>query len=103
MKGDSALQRADRIGRAAAGEGFDWPDVSGPIAKVREELLEIEEVIAADPPLIGPLDGTTFSTRAIAPYSKRNVVSNTSNLVMAGCKTSSAAASAIRREASASR
>jgi ATP diphosphatase len=49
VNGDSALARADRIGRAAASEGFDWPDVTGPIAKVREELLEVEEVIAVEP------------------------------------------------------
>ncbi len=52
MNGDSALERANRIGRAAASEGFDWPDVTGPIAKVREELLEIEDVLATEPNLI---------------------------------------------------
>ena len=28
--------------------GFDWVDVQGPIAKVREELIEVEEALIAD-------------------------------------------------------
>jgi ATP diphosphatase len=39
--------RADRIGRSAAAEGFDWPDVTGPLAKVREELAEVEAALSA--------------------------------------------------------
>ena len=37
-----ALKRADKIQRRAARVGFDWPDVSGPLAKIAEELEEIE-------------------------------------------------------------
>lgn len=40
-----ALHRSHRLQERAAGVGFDWPDVRGPIAKVREELGEVEEVI----------------------------------------------------------
>lgn len=36
-----ALTRARKLGRRAAGVGFDWPDVDGVIAKVREELDEL--------------------------------------------------------------
>ena len=39
------LLTAYRLGERAAGVGFDWPDVGGPIAKVREELGEVEEAI----------------------------------------------------------
>ncbi len=38
---DSAHRRKDR----AAGVGFDWPDVSGPAAKVEEELAEVRELL----------------------------------------------------------
>ena len=37
-----ALKRADKIQRRAARVGFDWPDRSGPLAKIAEELEEIE-------------------------------------------------------------
>ena len=37
-----ALMRAEKIGHKAAKVGFDWPDVRGAIAKVREELDELE-------------------------------------------------------------
>lgn len=36
-----ALTRARKLGRRAAGVGFDWPDIDGVIAKVREELDEL--------------------------------------------------------------
>ena len=38
-----ALVAAFRLQEKAAGVGFDWPDASGPAAKVREELAEVEE------------------------------------------------------------
>ncbi|MGI4881158.1 MAG: nucleoside triphosphate pyrophosphohydrolase, partial [Janthinobacterium lividum] len=37
-----ALMRADKLQRRAARTGFDWPDASGPHAKVVEELAEFE-------------------------------------------------------------
>lgn len=37
-----ALSRAAKLQKRAASVGFDWDDVYGPIAKVREELLEVE-------------------------------------------------------------
>ena len=37
-----------RLQERAAGVGFDWPDVEGPVAKVREELAEVEEELASD-------------------------------------------------------
>lgn len=46
-----ALMRAEKVGQKAAKAGFDWPDdgrAAGPIAKVREEVAELEEVVAAD-------------------------------------------------------
>ncbi|WP_225421059.1 nucleoside triphosphate pyrophosphohydrolase [Sphingomonas parva] len=37
-----ALKRAEKIQARAARVGFDWPDVSGPRAKIDEEIAEIE-------------------------------------------------------------
>lgn len=37
-----ALSRAEKLQKRAARVGFDWPDASGPRAKIDEELLEIE-------------------------------------------------------------
>lgn len=41
-----ALLRAQRIGEKAARVGFDWPDAAGVVAKIKEELVEIEEAVA---------------------------------------------------------
>jgi len=37
-----ALLLARKVQRRAAAVGFDWPDLSGPAAKVREELSELQ-------------------------------------------------------------
>jgi MazG family protein len=42
-----ALHRAFRLQDRAAGVGFDWPDVEGPIEKVEEELVEVREELAS--------------------------------------------------------
>ena len=39
------LQRSWRLQNKAAAVGFDWPDVEGPRAKVREEWAELEAAI----------------------------------------------------------
>src|SRR5918999_6259445 len=44
-----ALQRAFRLQDRAAGVGFDWPDATGALEKVEEELAEVREEIAAAP------------------------------------------------------
>jgi MazG family protein len=40
--GMPSLHRAHRLQDRAAGVGFDWPDVEGPIQKVEEELTEVQ-------------------------------------------------------------
>jgi MazG family protein len=45
-----ALHRAFRLQDRAAGVGFDWPDVDGPIQKVEEELSEVRTELAHVPP-----------------------------------------------------
>lgn len=37
-----ALVRAEKLGRRAAGVGFDWPDATALMAKVHEELAELD-------------------------------------------------------------
>ena len=37
------LLMAFRLQERAASVGFDWPDVEGPLKKVREELIEVEQ------------------------------------------------------------
>lgn len=44
-----ALHRAFRLQDRAAGVGFDWPDVEGPIQKVEEELSEVRAELASGP------------------------------------------------------
>jgi MazG family protein len=45
-----ALHRAFRLQDRAAGVGFDWPNVDGPIAKVEEELDEVRDELRTHPP-----------------------------------------------------
>jgi len=40
------LHRAHRVQEKVSGVGFDWEDPSGALAKVREELEEVEEALA---------------------------------------------------------
>jgi tetrapyrrole methylase family protein / MazG family protein len=48
--GLAALVAAYRTQEKAGAVGFDWPDVTGPLAKVREEIRELEgELQAPDP------------------------------------------------------
>jgi nucleoside triphosphate diphosphatase len=51
-----ALHRAFRLQDRAAGVGFDWPDIDGPIQKIEEELQEVRAELAAGPaqPAHGP-------------------------------------------------
>jgi len=45
-----SLHRAHRLQDRAAGVGFDWPDVSGPAAKVEEELGEVRAELGKSAP-----------------------------------------------------
>jgi len=47
-KGLPALVAAYRVQEKAGAVGFDWPEVAGATAKVREELGEIEQELADD-------------------------------------------------------
>lgn len=43
-----ALLRAEKIQKRAARTGFDWPDVSGVVAKIEEEIQEVIEASTDD-------------------------------------------------------
>jgi tetrapyrrole methylase family protein/MazG family protein len=45
-KGLPALARAQKVQTKAAGVGFDWTDAEGALAKVREEVAEVEAASA---------------------------------------------------------
>ncbi len=40
-----ALLQARKVQRRAAAVGYDWPELEGPLAKVHEELSEVEEAL----------------------------------------------------------
>lgn len=44
------LHRAHRLQDRAAGVGFDWNDVNGPLEKCREELNEVAQELEKSPP-----------------------------------------------------
>ena len=43
-----ALWRAEKVQKKAAKGGFDWPDVSGPLAKLSEEVDEVKAAVAGN-------------------------------------------------------
>jgi MazG family protein len=40
------LLHARKVQRRAGAAGFDWPDIEGPLAKIHEELTELEDAVA---------------------------------------------------------
>src|SRR3990170_1192036 len=59
-----ALLRAQRLQDKASRAGFDWPEISGVIAKVQEELDELNAAIqgsAPDEPVLSGVEGPVLS------------------------------------------
>jgi len=42
-----ALMRAEKLQKRAAKRGFDWPNINGPIEKLREEIEEVSQAVQA--------------------------------------------------------
>jgi MazG family protein len=59
-----ALSRAAKLGKRAATVGFDWPDVAGVRAKLREELGELDA--ALDATVAGGADPPAAASAAVA-------------------------------------
>ena len=71
-----ALLKAQRSQEKAARVGFDWKDAKGPLAKIREELAELEAAAAAsgdtalDPRVKEELGDLLFSVANLARHLK---------------------------------
>lgn len=67
-----SLSRAAKLQKRAASVGFDWDDVHGPIAKVREELMEVEAELDSgdEAALAEELGDLLFAVVNIARYQK---------------------------------
>lgn len=50
LRTQPALLEAGKLGAAAAAVGFDWPDATGLLEKIREEVGEVEAEIATGAP-----------------------------------------------------
>jgi uncharacterized protein YabN with tetrapyrrole methylase and pyrophosphatase domain len=61
------LLKAYRLQERAASVGFDWPDVEGPLEKVREELAEVEQEIEKRPAPSPVRKGDDPNMPSIAP------------------------------------
>ena len=61
------LLKAYRLQERAASVGFDWPDVAGPLAKVREELEEVERELPSQRPTLSPTAGADPNTPGYRP------------------------------------
>lgn len=76
-----ALLKAQRSQEKAARVGFDWKDAKGPLAKIREELAELEEAVAAsgdtarDPHVKEELGDLLFSATNLARHLKADAES----------------------------
>lgn len=66
-----ALLRAEKLQKRAARVGFDWPEVAGVAAKVREELDEVEQELANNETeaLQGEIGDLLFSVVNLARHS----------------------------------
>lgn len=71
-KGLPALLRAAKLQKKAAKVGFDWPDEAGVLAKLREELEELEAAVeAGDPAAVDEeLGDLLFSAVNLARFRK---------------------------------
>jgi MazG family protein len=58
-----ALHRAFRLQDRAAGVGFDWPSVDGPLDKVEEELQEVRDEIASETTMRDPHGAPVYDAR----------------------------------------
>jgi len=38
--------RAEKLQKRAAKRGFDWPDIDGPVEKLREEIEEVSQAVS---------------------------------------------------------
>jgi MazG family protein len=80
-RGLPALIAAYRIQEKAGAVGFDWPEAAGALAKVREEVGEIEEALGAPPPPAAAASGAAI--RAAAPDTTPELAGEIGDLLFA--------------------
>ncbi len=73
-----ALMRAQKLQSRAARVGFDWPDTRGVIAKIKEELAEVEEAIASkdEAHIAEELGDLLFAVTNLARFVKADAETN---------------------------
>lgn len=67
-----ALMRAQKVQKRAAKAGFDWEEISGPLAKLAEETEELRVAIAEGSNIDEELGDLLFSVVNIARFLKRD-------------------------------
>lgn len=67
-RGVPALTRALKLQRRAARVGFDWPDPSGPAAKVHEEMAEIDEAVGDPAAVEAEVGDLLFAATSLARH-----------------------------------
>ena len=65
-----ALWRAEKVQKKAAKAGFDWPEVSGALDKLSEELAELRAAVAAGTNVEEDLGDLLFSAVNVARFVK---------------------------------
>ena len=65
-----ALWRAEKVQKKAAKAGFDWPDASGAMDKLSEELAELKQAVAEDSNMAEELGDLLFSCVNVARFVK---------------------------------
>lgn len=76
------LLKAYRLQERAASVGFDWPDVTGPMEKVREELAEVESELRRRP-VVSPGGGGPTDPNTPAPAPSEALVDEIGDLLFA--------------------
>lgn len=64
------LIRADKVQSKAAKTGFEWPGIEGALAKVHEEIAELEAAIAGDGDPVEELGDLLFAVVKVARFLK---------------------------------
>jgi len=80
------LLLAYRLQERAATVGFDWPEATGPMVKVREELEEVEAAVGADRRTGGPADNSESAERTgepVGPPAPEAVIDEIGDLLFA--------------------
>jgi MazG family protein len=77
-----SLLMAYRLQERAASVGFDWPDVKGPAAKVREELAEVEAVLQAEGGVSAPA-ASSSSGETVHPQPSDQLIDEIGDLLFA--------------------